>query len=180
MRLWRRIKGYSGIYKVSNDGLVKSIDHFVNSKNGFKRIQYGRILKQSKSRKGYMMVSLVNDKKKFHASAHRLVALAFIPNPLNLPQVNHKDGDKSNNHVDNLEWVTGSENVKHAFKNRLIVPNYAENHHMSKLKNFDILAIRDRYKNGENATSIYKDYQVVSFTAFQNIISGKTYKDINL
>lgn len=104
---WRIItdERFSLIYEVSNMGDVRKNE---------------RILKQHK-RSGYLSVSLYCDVKKrgINVVVHRLVALAFIENPLNLPYVNHKDGNRCNNNIDNLEWVSASENCKHAFKNGL-------------------------------------------------------------
>ena len=74
-----------------------------------------RNLKLQKTNRGYFVVSLWTNKKYKHYLIHRLVAQSFIPNPENKSQINHKDGDKSNNHISNLEWCSQSENMKHAF-----------------------------------------------------------------
>lgn len=76
----------------------------------------GRQVKPQENNCGYMRVQLCNGKHKPRFFVHRIVAELFIPNPLNLPQVNHKDGNKKNNHIDNLEWVSASDNRKHAFR----------------------------------------------------------------
>lgn len=106
--IWKDIKGYNGLYQVSNTGFVKSFQ----TKTPF-------IKKFNKNHQGYLSVALCLDNKVKLVKIHRLVAEAFLPNPENKPQVNHKDGNKSNNHVDNLEWVTASENIKHSFANCL-------------------------------------------------------------
>ena len=90
------IKGYEGLYAVTKDGKVWSYKNKI-------------FLKTSNSR-GYIKVNLIKDNKQKHFYIHRLVAMAFIPNPFNLPQVNHKDENKANNHVTNLEWCTQSYN----------------------------------------------------------------------
>lgn len=99
--IWKDVKGYEGLYKVSNFGRVKSL-------------KYGRerILKTGKHGY-YLTVSLYFDNKLKTAKVHRLVAMAFIENPDNKPQVNHLDEDKTNNNVNNLEWVTAKENINY-------------------------------------------------------------------
>lgn len=107
--LFRDIVGYEGIYQISNLGNVKS----------FKRVSKGELLKPV-YRKGYATVTLSkNGISKIH-SIHRLIATAFIPNPDNLPIINHIDGNKTNNDLSNLEWCTQLENMRHAFKTGLI------------------------------------------------------------
>lgn len=176
IEIWKEIDGYNGIYFVSNLGSVKSVDHFLHGRTGSGK-QTGRVLKQHKSSKGYLQVSLSLNKVKFHTGAHRLVALSFIPNPLNLPQVNHIDGIKTNNFVDNLEWVTNKENQIHAVKNGLINPNYCDKHHMSKLSNNDVIKARELHKSGITNIELSKIYKV-SATAMSNILRNKTYINI--
>ena len=107
LEIWRDIKNYEGIYEVSNLGRIKSI-----SRNG--TIKENRILKPNKVM-GYSQVGLQKYGTRKYKKIHRLVAEAFIPNPENKKEVNHKDGNKANNCVDNLEWVTTSENQLHSY-----------------------------------------------------------------
>ena len=110
--LWRDIIGYGGFYQVSNTGLVRGLDRY----NRLGRFVKGVIKTQIIQNSGYSIVNLkVNGKQKNHL-VHRLVALAFISNETDDRHfINHIDGNKQNNHVSNLEWVTKSENMKHAY-----------------------------------------------------------------
>ena len=108
-------KEFPNHYKVSNFGNVKTKPRYVSNHTG-KLLVKEKILKQRKSKKGYKVVDLSVNSKKYYRQVHRLVAETFIQNPENKPQVNHKDGNKENNNVSNLEWVTNQENQLHAVK----------------------------------------------------------------
>lgn len=103
--LWKDIEGYEGLYQVSNLGNVKSLEKKIVRSSGRNYIAKEKILKKDKCR-GYLRVSLIKNKKQIHKLVHRLVAEAFIPNPKNYNEINHKDENKLNNCVDNLEWCT--------------------------------------------------------------------------
>lgn len=103
-KVWKDIPGYENIYQVNNFGEVRSYDKYVPCKNGRKFFSKSRILKLGTHKRGYKTIMLHKDGKVKLWLVHRLVALVFIPNPNNYEQVNHKDEDKTNNRVDNLEW----------------------------------------------------------------------------
>ena len=110
---WRDIVGYEGLYKVSNKGRVKRLQG--------KGCKQERILKPGKNRGGYLRVKFWKDGKGINYKVHRLVAQAFIPNPQDLPEINHKDENKENNCVENLEWITHKENINHGTRNERMV-----------------------------------------------------------
>lgn len=112
MEEWRDIDGYVGLYQVSNLGRIRSIGRTVRiGKNGGKRVVENKILKSTDNGGGYKIIGLrfCNTRKNFYI--HRLVAMAFVPNPNKCGYVNHKDYDTTNNAADNLEWCTQKENV---------------------------------------------------------------------
>ena len=109
MEEWKYIEGYEGLYQVSNYGRVRSL--FYRKKN---QVQ---LLKLRKVTKGYLQVALWKNRKRKDFMVHKLVAEAFIPNPNNYPQINHKDEDKTNNCVENLEWCTNEYNHNYGTRN---------------------------------------------------------------
>ena len=112
MEEWKDIKGYEGIYQISNKGRVKSLN--------YKRTGKEKILKLSSDTNGYKKITLFKNSKRKTYSIHKLVAEAFLPNPDNLPVVNHKDENKLNNNVENLEWCTQEYNVKYSLSKKII------------------------------------------------------------
>lgn len=116
--VWKDVIGYEGLYEVSSLGRVRSLDKLVNGNNS-KVLRKGIILKPQEKKYGYLAVNLYKYRKMKSLTVHRLVAKAFIENLDNKPEVNHIDGNKKNNSIYNLEWVTSSENQKHAFEKGL-------------------------------------------------------------
>lgn len=156
--IWKDIKGYEGLYQISNLGKVKNIKRlqYDINKKVFVYIEKEKMLKPSKNKKGYLQVVLQKKKKRKSQKVHRLVAEAFISNPNNLPIVNHKDENKQNNCVDNLEWCNnkyncnyGSRNTKLAkkvnqyTKNNIFVKTYESMSEASKLLNIHHSHISD-------------------------------------
>ena len=118
MEVWKDIKGFEG-FQVSTEGKVRSVDRYINGKYGM-QLRKGKEIKQWVSNSGYLTVSLNIAKKKTNLMVHRLVAETFLQQPEGKGYVNHIDGNKVNNTVANLEWVTRSENQKHAYRMGLI------------------------------------------------------------
>ena len=104
MEVWKDVVGYEGLYQISSCGEVKSLDKEINLSNGGAYIKPGKMLLKHEDKDGYLTVTLYRNRMPKTLKIHRLVALAFLENPNNLLQVNHKDENKKNNHVDNLEW----------------------------------------------------------------------------
>jgi hypothetical protein len=126
--VWLDIEGRFGSYMISSYGRVKSTARIKQCGNAGLRYCPESIMCISKDRKGYDTVILSEGGRKT-IKVHRLVAYAFIPNPLGKPHVNHKDGNKSNNHVSNLEWVTPCENVRHAISTGLLAYKKGKDHY---------------------------------------------------
>ena len=114
--IWKDIDGFGGCYQVSNLGRVKSLDRNVKG-NKSNYIRIGKILSPKTHRNGYLCVVLCKDRIGKMYYIHRLVAQAFIPNPDRLPQVNHKDENKTNNNVENLEWCSAEYNTNYGTAN---------------------------------------------------------------
>lgn len=123
---WKAIKGFEGLYEVSDLGNIKSLNYNHTIGNV-------KLLKPVKNKGDYFQVTLYKDKIQFIKKIHRLVAQAFIPNPENKPQVNHIDGNKQNNTVSNLEWTTSQENVIHSWENGLSVMTEETKRKLSEL-----------------------------------------------
>lgn len=166
--IWRPVKGYEVHYEISNLGNVLSKGNFKNCKGGFKP---KRIIKPITHKQGYLVVRLYADGKQKNHFVHRLIVIAFIPNPLNKKFVNHKDGNKQNNAIDNLEWCTRSENNIHAYKNNL--------NKMCKrisVKNKSTNEITKHYSYAEASRYIRRNNAYVSARINANIYSNSEYE----
>lgn len=147
MEIWKDIKGYEGVYQISNIGRVKSLARTVRYSNGATHTVQEKIKSTRKNPDGYLRTSLSSHSNKINYSIHRLVAEHFIDNNQNLEQVNHIDGNKENNAVTNLEWCTSAGNMKHAHRTGLIHYSNGEKHQWSKLTEKDVIKIMELVKD---------------------------------
>lgn len=159
---WKPIEDSNGMYEVSNTGKVRSLNYNKSGRT--------RELKQRINRYGYCVVTLHIEGKQKYPTVHRLVAKAFIPNPDNKPQVNHKSGVKTDNNVENLEWSTTSENVKHAFDNGL------KENSIIHARN-TILAYNETCKKPVTAIGMFDD-EVLHFDSIKEASAATGVKDM--
>jgi len=171
MEIWKDIRGFEGVYQISNLGRVKSLRRVKKRSDGIKHTTSEKILKVHKNQKGYLFLSLVGEKKKMY-KVHRLVAKTYIPNHGNKPCVNHVDGEKANNSVENLEWVTYSENSIHAYGTGLKKSPSGEQHWTTrktaykKLSDEKVLEIKSKLDKGRTQTALAEEYGVVQSTVW--------------
>jgi hypothetical protein len=169
LEVWKDVIGYEGLYQVSNFGNVKSLG------NEFSRKE--RLLKLSFQSKGYLTVVLQKDTKRKMVLVHRLVAEHFIPNINNKPQVNHINGIKTDNRLENIEWVSHRENLDHAIENNLVLKG--DKNPTSKLKENEVITIHDFLFKGVCIEVLSKRYNI-AFDIISGIRSGRYWKYLKL
>lgn len=166
--IWKDVIGWEGCYQVSNFGRARSL----------KFAPKVRILIQGTDKKnGYLALRFCKNHNYKTKKVHRLVAKAFIENPNNYPQVNHKDGNKTNNTVPNLEWCTPAMNVRHAFDNNLRKVGYGESAPRSKLKLKDVIMIKTLSAQINNKAELGRKLGVTKY-AIYSILKGETWKNV--
>lgn len=158
--IWKDILEYEGLYQVSNLGRVKRLERI--GRRG--KIIKERILKFGKSSKGYCIVSLCKEANKKTCPVHRLVAKTFINNEQGKPQVNHKDENKTNNNVTNLEWVTAKENINYGSRTTRTSK--------SKSKRIKVIYQDNTYEFWDSATEFEKSFGI-SRGCVNNVLGGR-------
>lgn len=178
--IWKDVVGCEGYYQVSNLGRIKSLDRQIVNRLGVVTNFSSKIMYLKAGKFGYIIANINTSGYKRQVKAHRLVAMAFIPNPLNKPQVNHINGIKTDNRVENLEWCTASENRIHALKTGLANSSNGINQGNSKLTNEQVLKIRELALHGMNSIQIRKEIGIENFCKSQicDIIKRKAWKHI--
>lgn len=171
--IWKDVKGFEGLYQVSNLGRVRSLDRRKNN-----QFFCGKILSLAKDKDGYCLVTLNDGKRKKTGRVHRLVALAFIQNPDNLPEINHIDENKENNSADNLEWCSTKYNLTYGSRKGMMVGT--KNNH-AKLTEKEVAEIRKIYKKGDlqfGQSALGKKYGV-SHIQIANIVNRISWPNVS-
>lgn len=174
--IWKDISGYEGKYQVSNTGLIMNLGYEYIDKLGRKYFQPPLILKPVIGSQGYQSVFFF----KKQLRVHRIVAEAFIPNPTNLPFVNHIDGIKCNNNVSNLEWCDALHNMRHAHEHGLIPkrPLKGVENPCAKLNEAQVVRARELRKKGLTLDEICKIFDI-SIGVCSRLINHNSYKDVS-
>lgn len=188
--IWKPVVGFEGLYEVSSCGRIRSTQRYVIGKDGKPQFKYSKILsldeKQSKdfhNRGKYKRITLFKDGVGTHKSVHRLVAEAFIPNddPEHKTEVDHKDGMKNNNHVDNLEWVTRDENRRRARQNGFISSplkiHYGSLAPNAALTDDMVIKLRNEHNEGASIKELVDKYNL-SHTTVGNCVRGLSYRTV--
>ena len=164
--IFKWVKGYEGYYEVSNKGRIRSTSY-----------KGTRILRPSKTKRGYLNVIFCVNQVKVHKLVHRLVAETFLGNPNNLGQVNHINGNKEDNSVENLEWCTQEYNNFHAYNTNLL--NRYEDRPEAKLTKELVLQIPELIKQGATTDDLKNLFQV-SRRCIDNIFEGKNWTGLGI
>ena len=171
---WKDVSGYKGFYKVSNLGNIKSVDRKIERSTSVMELK-GKAMSQYIGNTGYPMVSLCINGESKRYSVHRIVAKAFLSNPLNKAYVNHIDGNKQNSNLENLEWSTPTENSIHAHEHGLANVGKGEKHRSAKLTVDKVKYIRESSKTVRELSSMFN----VSKQAIRDVKMKRSWKHVS-
>lgn len=174
---WRKIRGFEH-YSVSTHGRVKRTVKSPIANNGFKPPQFLKPIPIGIPGKQYLLVRLYKNGKWKWKRIYHLVLETFVRQKRLKEQTNHKDGNKFNNKLENLEWISASENMKHAFKNGLEKPKYGSENGNSKLKEEQVIKIRSEYASGKKSKLELSKIYGVSDVQIGNIVECLQWKHI--
>lgn len=176
--IWKDIPDYEGFYQVSNSGQIRGLNRIVKRKGQEKQLVRSRIMVPSHGKTSpYFQIKLCKNSIGRNSLVHRLIAQAFLPEWNPALEVNHKDGNKFNNRVENLEMCTRRENLQHAIDNCL-KRDYGENHVHAKLTNADATEIRRLHGQGILQVELARQFHVCKQTIC-SIVNHKTYRHAN-
>lgn len=177
--IWKPVKGYEDFYEVSENGDIRTIERYITLPT-HTYLKKQKMLTQFHDGRGYMHVKLYDGKGKCKSlTTHKIVALTYIPNPNDLIEINHKDGNKLNNKVSNLEWSTRSDNIRHAYEIRSPESYSGESCNFTKLTKEQVIAIRKEYaENNVTKTSLARKYNLKSSATIAYIVERKTWKHV--
>ena len=164
--IWKDVSGYEGLYQVSCSGLIRSIDKIINGCNYKPRRIIGKILTPYISLNGYLTITLSKNNVLKNHRLHRIIAKAFLSNPQNLPEINHKNENKRDNNITNLEWCTKLYNIRYG-------------NGISKRSKLNTNQVFSILKDGRTLKEIAKDYNV-HFTTISQIKRRIIYKQVLL
>ena len=172
--MWKDINDFEGLYQISDDGQVKSLTRPIEDRVGHRYTLSGRILKLNVIKNGYLVVYLSRDGVVYPKYVHALVAEAYIPNPDGLPVVNHKNGNKKDCSVDNLEWATYSSNNQHAYDTGL--KPKGSDFYNARLTEQDVKEIRQlgKYTTYEEIASKYN----VNKATVRDVLLNRTWRNV--
>jgi hypothetical protein len=175
---WKDIPGYEGYYQASSLGKIRSLDRVSTHWKGITQIKKGKEISISADIKGYLKISLMKSGTRKSFKAHRLIAITFLDNKDNLSDVNHKNLNKADNSVSNLEWCSHKENCEHASLNGRKGGGMGSKNHFSKLTETDVLEIRDLFKIGKETRKSLAEKYSVDYTLIWQIVARKAWKHI--